>query len=483
MSHTAGPLHGGSDSRATGESHPEKTEEYIYPHNHEGPSMNNPAFIVGSLLILGAPAMAQLNIPFRTETLSNGLKVILHEDHSAPIVSVNIWYHVGSGREKPGRTGFAHLFEHMLFQGSQNVGDDKHFAYIQEAGGTLNGSTNNDRTNYFETVPSQFLEMVLWLEADRMGFLLPAMTQEKLDNQRDVVKNERRQSYENQPYGLAFERIQKLMYEPAYPYSWPTIGSMDDLSAASLEDVSTFFRTYYVPNNAALVIAGDFDPKQTMQWVEQYFGTIPAGAKVPLPDVAEPKLAGEKRDMMEDRVQLPRLYIAWNTPKLSTKGDATFDLIADLLAGGKSSRLYRSLVYEKQIAQDVSAFQYSRRYSGALWIEVTAKPGFTLKEIEKEVLAEVERLKKEPPTERELQRSKNSIRTGFIYRIQSTSEKADQMNAYNLFWGDPGAFGKDLERYQSVSATELQKHAQTYLTDARVVFSIVPLGRTDLAAQ
>jgi zinc protease len=458
-------------------------ENTVTLHKPERAIMNNPAFVLGTLIVLGAPAVAQLNIPFRTEVLSNGLKVILHEDHSAPIVSVNIWYHVGSGREKPGRTGFAHLFEHMLFQGSQNVGDDKHFGYIQEAGGTLNGSTNNDRTNYFETVPSQYLEMVLWLEADRMGFLLPAMTQEKLDNQRDVVKNERRQSYENQPYGLVFERIQALMYEPGYPYSWPTIGSMDDLSAASLEDVSEFFRTYYVPNNAALVIAGDFDPEQTMRWVEQYFGTIPAGKPIPALTAPEPMLKEEKRDMMEDRVQLPRIYLVWNTPKLPTMGDAAFDLIAEILAGGKSSRLYKSLVYEKQIAQDVSAFQYSRRLTGALWLQVTAKPGITLRDIEKEVLAEIERLKKEPPTAREVERAKNGFRAGFIYRIESTSEKADQMNAYNLFWGDPGAFGKDLERYQSLTAGDLQKHAQTYLTDAKVVFSVVPLGRTDLAAQ
>ncbi len=445
--------------------------------------MNNSIFVVGSLLIAGAPAVAQLSIPFRTESLPNGLKVVLHEDHSAPIVTVNLWYHVGSGREKPGRTGFAHLFEHMLFQGSQNVGDDKHFAYIQEAGGSLNGSTNNDRTNYFETVPSQYLEMALWLESDRMGFLLPAMTQAKLDNQRDVVKNERRQSYDNQPYGQAFERIQALMYEPNYPYAWPVIGSMDDLSAASMEDISEFFRTYYIPNNACLVITGDLEPVQTMKWVEKYFGDIPAGKAVPPVDLPAPSLAGEKRGMMEDRVQLPRLYLAWHTPESATAGDATFDLIADILAGGKSSRLYKSLVYEKQIAQDVSAFQFSRKLTGSLMIQVTAKPGVTLSEIEKEVREQVEALRNKPPEARELERARNSIRANFIYRIQATDEKADQMNAYNFFWGDPGAFGKDLARYQEVSPEDIQKHAQTFLTGSRVVFSVVPLGRTDLAAQ
>jgi len=430
-----------------------------------------------------APVFGQLNIPYKTDVLPNGLTVILHEDHSVPIVSVNIWYHVGSAREKPGRTGFAHLFEHMLFQGSQHVGDDQHFGKIQEAGGTLNGSTNNDRTNYFETVPSQFLEMALWLESDRMGFLLPAMTQEKLDNQRDVVKNERRQRTDNQPYGQAFERIQGLLYEPDYPYNWPVIGSMEDLSAASLEDISEFFRTYYVPNNASLVIAGDFDPARTMEWVREYFGPIPAGTEIPPLEVAAPTLAFDKRDMMEDRVQLPRLYLAWHTPAIGTKGDAVFDVLSDILAGGKSSRLYKSLVYEKQIAQDVSAFQYSRQLSGALIIQVTAKPDITLGQIEEEVRNELAALREDPPTSREVERARNSIRAGFIYGLQSTAGKADQMNSYQFFWNDPGAFGKDLGRFESVTPSDVRDAVRTFLGEGSVAFSVVPQGRTDLAGQ
>ncbi|MDH4069456.1 MAG: insulinase family protein [Ignavibacteria bacterium] len=435
------------------------------------------------LLLAVTPAAGQISIPSTSEVLPNGLTVILHEDHSVPVVSVNVWYHVGSGREKPGRTGFAHLFEHMLFQGSEHVGDDQHFGYIQEAGGTLNGSTSNDRTNYYETVPSQFLEMALWLEADRMGFLLPAMTQEKLDNQRDVVKNERRQRTDNQPYGRAFERIQTLLYPDGHPYSWPVIGSMEDLSAASLDDVAEFFRTYYVPNNASLVIVGDFDPEQTMTWVREYFGPIPAGDAIPTMEDVTAVLVDGKRDMMEDRVQLPRLYLAWHSPPMATQGDAVFDILSDILAGGKSSRLYKSLVYDRQIAQDVSAFQYSRKLSGALIVTVTAKPDVTLSQIEEEVAKELRRLADEPPSARELERAQNSIRANFIYGLQSTAGKADRINGYQFFWGDPGAIRKDLARYEQVTAGDIQQAVRRYIGDGRVVFSVVPEGREDLAAQ
>jgi zinc protease len=426
---------------------------------------------------------AEVSIDYTTFTLPNGLRVIMHEDRSVPVVSVNIWYHVGSGREKPGRTGFAHLFEHMLFQGSEHVGDDKHFGYIQEAGGSLNGSTNNDRTNYFETVPSQFLEMVLWLESDRMGFLLPAMTQEKLDNQRDVVKNERRQGVDNQPYGRSFERISALLYEPSYPYAWSVIGSMDDLSAASLEDVKDFFRRYYVPNNASLVIAGDFDPKQTRAWVEKYFGGIPAGEQIPQPAAETPVLSSQKVDFMEDRVQLPRLYLAWHSPANGTTGDAQMDFLAEVLAGGKNSRLYKSMVYEKQIAQDVSAFQYSRRLTGMFMIEVTAKPGYTLNDMKKAVVEEIEKLKAESPTVREIQRAWNSTKATYVFRLQSVSGKSDQLNNYNFFWNDPGAVGKDLQRYEVITPGDVQQAAQKYLTGNHVTFSVVPLGKPELAAR
>lgn len=439
-------------------------------------------FLVGSCLFAVA-AIGQVNIKFDQYTLPNGLKVILHQDKSVPIVAVNVWYHVGSGREKKGRTGFAHLFEHMLFQGSQNVGDDQHFSMIQEAGGTLNGSTNNDRTNYFETVPSNFLEMTLWLESDRMGFLLPGMTQGKLDNQRDVVRNERRQGVDNQPYGRSSERISALLYEPSHPYSWPVIGSMEDLGAAALEDVKDFFRTYYVPNNASLVIAGDFDAKETREWVKKYFGDIPKGnpgESVPPP---QPSMADEKRETMEDRVQLPRLYMSWHSTPLTGSDDATLDIMADVLAGGKNSRLYKALVYEKQIAQSVFASQNSRALAGVFAVQVTAKPGYTLSEIEKVVDEEIEKLKNGPPAERELQRSKNSTKASFIFRLQSIGTKADQLNLFNTMWKDPGTINRELNRYVKITATDVQNAAKKYLTRNRVVFSVVPNGKKELEAK
>ncbi len=422
-------------------------------------------------------AVSQLKIETEKYTLPNGLQVILHEDRSVPLVSVNVWYHVGSGREKVGKTGFAHLFEHMMFQGSQNVGDDKHFEMVQEAGGDLNGSTTSDRTNYYETIPSQFLEMALWLESDRMGFLLPAMTQEKLDNQRDVVKNERRQRYENQPYGRAFERIFALAYKAEHPYNWATIGSMEDLSAASMEDVKEFFQFYYAPNNASLVVAGDFNKKQTKEWIEKYFGSLPKGKEVSKPTTNQPTLENDVRDSMEDRVQLPRLYMVWHSTPLSGKDDAALDILANVIAGGKNSRLYKTLVYEKQIAQDVSAFQYSRELAGLFFVTVTAKPGVTLSELEKIVNEEIQKIQNEGITKRELERAKNSISTSFIYALQSIDEKADRINNYNIFWNDPNYINKDNERYTKVEAKNVQNVAKEYLTKGKVIFSVVPMEK------
>lgn len=439
-----------------------------------------------ALLLLGLTtglSPAQVNIPFEEYSLPNGLKVILHEDNSVPITAVNIWYHVGSAYEKPGRTGFAHLFEHMLFQGSQNVGDDQHFGMIQEAGGSLNGSTNNDRTNYFETVPSNFAEMVLWLESDRMGFLLPAMSQEKLDNQRDVVKNERRQRVDNQPYGRSFERLHAMLYEPSHPYSWPVIGSMTDLSAASLEDVKEFFRLYYTPNNSSLVIAGEFDKKRTREWVDKYFGDIPRGTSIEKLRIQQPTLSEDKRETMEDRVQLARLYLYWHSTPLTGPDDATLDILADVLSGGKNSRLYRALVYERQIAQSVSTSQISRSLAGIFGITVTAKPGIGLSEIQKVVDEEIERLIRDGITERELARSKNSRKSDFIYGLQSIGGKAEQLNSFNVMWGDPSALNRELDRYAKVSLEDVRKAAAAYLTKGRAILSIVPMGKTDLEAK
>ncbi len=434
------------------------------------------------LLVFALSSFAQVNIKAERYKLPNGLTVILHQDKSVPIAAVNVWYHVGSANEKVGRTGFAHLFEHMLFQGSQNVGDDQHFSLIQEAGGSLNGSTNNDRTNYFETVPDNFLEMALWLESDRMGFLLPAMTQEKLDNQRDVVKNERRQGVDNQPYGRSSESIAALMYEPTHPYSWSVIGSMDDLSAASLDDVKEFFRKYYAPNNASLSVAGNFDVAQTKKWINKYFADIPSSRIEPL-EINQPSLAAEKRETMEDRVQLPRLYLNWHSTPLTGSDDATLDILGDVLAGGKNSRLYKALVYDKQIAQSVFAGQGSRALAGTFSVTVTAKPGISLSEIEKVVDEEIEKLKTAPPTDREIQRSKNGTKSTFIYRLQSVGGKADQLNWFNVMWGDPLAINKDLDRYAKITPVDVQNAAKKYLTRNRVIFSVVPTGKKELEAK
>ena len=327
--------------------------------------------ILAAMVLLWLSASAQdgkLTVPYTRFVLKNGLNVIVHEDHSIPRVSVNVWYHVGSGREKPGRTGFAHLFEHIMFEGSANVPEGKFDEWLEAAGGDNNGCTNTDRTNYYENLPGSALELALFLESDRMGYLLKAMSPEKVDGQRDVVKNERRQRYENQPYGMAWVVIPENLYPAGHPYSWSTIGSMTDLSAASYDDVVQFFRTYYLPNNASLVIAGDIDPVKTKSLVEKWFDEIPMGNPVPPIDPPATFLNSEKRLVMQDRVQLPRLYIAWLTPAILTPGDAEMDVLANILAGGKNSRLYKRLVYDLQVAQDVSAFQLSSGLASSFWI-------------------------------------------------------------------------------------------------------------------
>src|SRR5688572_20392456 len=308
-----------------------------------------------ALAAAGLVSAQELSIPHKKVELANGLDVIVHEDHSDPIVAVYVYYHVGSGREVPGRSGFAHLFEHLMFQGSANVGDDQHFKLVQEAGGTLNGTTNTDRTNYYETLPASQLELALWLEADRMGFLLPAITQEKLDNQREVVKNERRQNYENRPYGLEGETVVRNLYPPDHPYSWTTIGSMDDLNAASLEDVTGFFRRWYGPNNATLAIGGDVDTEEVLALAERYFGSIPCGPEVEAPAPRPAGLAGEKRIVLEDRVQLAQLSLTWPTVPLDHADEAALDLLARALSSSKSSVLDRALTIDAQLASSVSA--------------------------------------------------------------------------------------------------------------------------------
>ena len=330
------------------------------------------------ILIVVPMAFAQLDIKFDQYQLPNGLNVILHEDHSAPVAAVVVMYHVGSKNEKLKRTGFAHLFEHMMFQGSEHVAKGEHFQLLSDVGANINGFTTEDATTYFEVVPSNNVELGLYLESDRMGFLLAAMTQDKLDNQRDVVKNERRQRVDNVPYGTADEMISKAMFPPENPYSWPVIGSMDDLSAASLDDVKGFFRTYYAPNNACLSIAGDFNPADVKPLIEKYFGTIPRGEAFDRPKAMPVSLPKPIFQTFEDKVQLPRLYITWFSPAGETREDAVLNVLERILSRGKNSRFYKSLVYDKQIAQSVTASQDGREIGGLFQIEVNAKPQKTL---------------------------------------------------------------------------------------------------------
>jgi zinc protease len=425
-----------------------------------------------------------MNISFTKHTLENGLDVLLHEDHSCPIVAVNIWYHVGSKNEQPGRTGFAHLFEHLMFEGSEHH-DKGYFPPLQGAGGMLNGSTNADRTNYWEVVPSNALELALWMESDRMGFLLPALTESKFSNQRDVVLNERRQNYENRPYGLAPMAMVSALFPPDHPYHWTTIGEIADLEAAKLDEVRQFFSTYYHPGNASLALAGDLDPAEALDLVRAYFGPLPAGPAVGPVRPAPPGLDGETRLLLEDRVELPRLYLSWLTPWMFADGDAELDLAADVLANGKTSRLYRRMVFEERIATDVSAVQNSREVGGYLQVTATAAPGHSLSKLEQVMAAEIARLSTEGPTPEEIDRGRVQTEAQFMFRLQTVGGfggKSDQLNAYNTFVGDPAFFDRDLERYGVVTRELLRATVDQYLNnDRRVALSIVPRGRVELA--
>ena len=425
-----------------------------------------------------------MKISFTKHTLANGLDVLLHEDRGCPIVAVNLWYHVGSKNERPGKTGFAHLFEHLMFEGSQHH-DRGYFQPLQGAGATLNGSTNADRTNYWEVVPAGALELALWMESDRMGYLLPALTEAKFSNQRDVVLNERRQNYENRPYGLAPMALLSALFPPDHPYHWTTIGEIEDLKAVQLDEVHAFFRRYYHPGNASIALAGDIDSDDALAMVDRYFGEIDSGEPVD-PVRATATLPRDVRIHFEDRVELPRLYIAWLTPAMFAEGDADLDLATDLLANGKTSRLYRRLVFDERMATDVSASQNSREMAGYAQITATAAPGHTLGEIERAILDEIARLSDDGPTEAEIERGRIQAESQFVFRLQTVGGfggKSDQLNAYNVFKGDPAYFDRDLERYQVVTAESLRQAVARYLDPGhRVTLSIVPRDRTGLAA-
>jgi len=430
-------------------------------------------------LIVGVALAGNLpELKYEKYRLDNGLEVILHEDHTIPMVAVNVWYHVGSKNEKPGRTGFAHLFEHMMFQGSENH-DTDYFLPLQKIGATVNGSTTEDRTNYWENVPADQVELALWLEADRMGYLLPALDQDKLDNQKDVVRNEKRQG-DNQPYAKSEEHLLNLMFPGEHPYSWSVIGSMDDLGAATKEDVSEFFKLYYAPNNASLCVAGDFDSAAVKEMIARYFGTIAPGLPVDRMQSWIPVIDGERRAVAEDQVELPRLYMSWHTPGWYQPGDADFDLLANVLSGGKTSRLFKTLVYELQIAQDVRVGQASRELSGTFDITATAAPGHTLAELEAVIDAELAKVLEKGVTKKEVELARTAFEAGFIRRLQRVGGfggKADQLNRYNTFTGDPGYLEADLARYYEASAKSIQEYARLYLTPSRrAVLHIVPQG-------
>jgi zinc protease len=434
-------------------------------------------------LSCAAPAAAQapaLHLDYTEFKLANGLTVILHEDHSVPIVTVNVWHNVGSAREHPGRTGFAHLFEHLMFMGSGHVKPGQFDEWLEGAGGSNNASTSEDTTNYYINVPSNALELALFLESDRMAYLLDAMTPSTVDAQRDVVKNERRQRYENTPYGLSSVTLGEMLYPENHPYHWPVIGYMPDLTAASYEDVVDFFKEYYSPANASLVVAGDIDTPKARALVEKWFSDIKPGPPtepITIPGVA---LTGVQKKTITDRVQLPRLYLAWLTPPMFAPGDAALDVVASVLTTGRNSRLYKRLVYDTQIAQNVRAGQSSETLSSQFVINVTPRPGHTIDEVEKIVDEEIARLQHDAPTDREFQRALNQIEASYYDRLERVGGfggKADQLNGYFIKTGDPDWFNQDLGRYRSLSPSDVKAAAIAFLpADRRVELTIIPEG-------
>ena len=424
-------------------------------------------------------------LDYTKHTLENGLDVIVHEDHRCPIVAINLWYHVGSKNEQPGRTGLAHLFEHLMFEGSAHH-DSGYFTPLQQAGAALNGSTSCDRTNYWEVVPTGALDLALWLESDRMGYLLPAVTAAKFENQREVVLNERRQQYENRPYGMALMVLMAALFPPGHPYHTTTIGEPADLQAATLEEVHAFFRTYYHPGNVSLTVAGDVETGDTLARVRRYFEEIPAGPPIPPVVVGAAHVTRTVaapdgvRFLLEDRVELPRLYLAWRSPRLFADGDAGMDILAEVLTGGKTSRLYRTLVHERRIATDVSAAQGSRELAGWFCITTTAAPGYELDELERVIVDELSALADAGPDAREIERCLTQVEAQFVYGLLTVggfSGRSDQLNAYNVYTGDPGFMAEDRARYRAVTADRVRGLAATQLTgDGRVALSVVPHG-------
>ena len=408
--------------------------------------------------------------------LGNGLQVILHRDGAIPVVAVNVWYHVGSKNERPGRTGFAHLFEHVMFEGSKHH-DRSYFEPLQKIGANLNGSTSPDRTNYWETVPSNYLELALWLESDRMGFLLDALDQRRFDVQRDVVKNERRQSYENRPYGMAYLTLQPEVFPLPHPYHWPTIGSQEDLDSAELEDVKDFFRTYYSPSNASLAIAGDIDPDRALSWAKRYFGDLPSAPAIGRMAPLESDLAGTRSIRIEDDVSLERRYVVWPTVPAFDESEQALDMLAAVLGQGRGSRLQRRLVHGDQTAKDATAVSHCQELSGEFVVMVTTALGHETERVAEAAAAEVQRVADTPPSELEVERARNLIRThlvGSLERVGGFGGRADQLNYFNVLGGDPARMSEHYEGYDRVGAADISRAARAFLGARRVELTVAP---------
>jgi zinc protease len=437
-------------------------------------------FLAGSSLAAQAP---KLSVPVTVDTLPNGLVLIVHEDHTLPVVAVDTWYHVGSGDETAGRTGFAHLFEHLMFMGSEHAEYPMFDRLLEAAGGDNNASTNEDWTNYYESGPANALPLMLWLDSDRLGWLLPTMTAAKVDLQRDVVKNERRESYDNQPYGHASETLLAIRYPAGHPYSWPVIGSMTDLSAASVEDVKDFFRHHYTPDNASLVIAGDVNTDSVRQLVTRYFGDIPRGPAIPRSTAAPVGIAHDTAAVLEDKVELARAFYDWASVPALSEDEPALDLLAYIMSGAKNGRLTQALVYKAAVASDVQVFQDGRRLTGDFGIDATARPGIALTALQPLIDREIRKLADAPPSERELDQAKNAIEGRFLRRLELVSRKADMLNRYYSLTGQPDYFSTHLARYRAVTPADIQRVARQYLLQPRVTLSVVPEGHPELAAK
>ncbi|MEM6793356.1 MAG: pitrilysin family protein [Acidobacteriota bacterium] len=418
---------------------------------------------------------APLNLHIERHQLANGLRVVLHQDRRLPLVAVNLWYHVGSKNELPGRTGFAHLFEHLLFQGSAHVGTNDHFKLVQQAGGVANGSTWYDRTNYYETLPSHQLDLGLWLESDRMGHFLPAITSEKLENQRQVVMNERRQRVDNQPYGSAIETLYHLLFPEGHPYRWPVIGYMEDIEAATLDMVQGFFETYYTPSNAVLTLAGDFEQDDALERVQRYFGDIPPGGPIERPRIEPVTLEGERRRVLEDQVNLPRLYMAFHAPPYGDDAWYAADLLARVLTSGRSSVLYDDLVVERRLAQDLGAYILPTESSSIFCLIASAKPGSDPDELDRALCSHLQSTADTLITDEALERARNSLLTESYHDLQSLADRADQISQFATYFDAPEKGMREIERYRALEAPDLRDFARRFLRlDRRALVTVLP---------